>query len=452
MNEIKAQFTAETGIEVRASYAASAPLAQQIVHGADADLMLSADTQWIDFLAKEEYVARRKDVLGNRLVIVVPLDSKTTVASPRDLLSDSIKHVAVGEPKSVPAGKYAREALTRLGLWGRLETRLVPADDVRHALMYVESGAAEAGIVYATDAAASPRVKIAWDFPAELTGPIVYPLALLRHGAKRKPAEEFYQYLSSPQAAAVFQKFGFVVSPATSEANGGPSSPTKLSEWMALRLSFQVALVAALCSLPWATALAYLLSRRRFRGKWFLEVAIDLPLVLPPVVTGYLLLVAFNPHGALGHWLEAWFGLRIAFHWLGAALASAVVGFPLMVRAVRLAFEAVDPRLEMAARSLGASRLGAFFTVALPLARRGLIAGFMLAFARSLGEFGATIMVAGNTEGQTQTIPLAIYTLAGTPGGMEATWRLVGLSILLSCAALAASEWFQRRRPSDAGS
>jgi molybdate transport system permease protein len=130
-------------------------------------------------------------------------------------------------------------------------------------------------------------------------------------------------------------------------------------------------------------------------------------------------------------------------------LASAVVSFPLMVRAIRLAFQGVDPRFEMAARSLGASRLGAFFTVALPLARRGLIAGFMLAFARSLGEFGATIMVAGNIEGQTRTIPLAIYTLANTPDGMDETWRLVGLSILLACAALAASEWLERRRSPD---
>ena len=227
MDEIKAQFTAETRIEVRASYAASATLAQQVVQGADADLMLAADTQWIDFLAKEEYVAQRKDLLGNRLVIVVPSDSKTTVARPEDLLSDSIRHVAVGEPQSVPAGKYAREALTRLGLWEKLAARLVPAADVRHALMYVESGAADAGIVYATDAAASRRVKIAREFPAELTGPIVYPLALLRHGAKRKPADEFYQYLGSPRAATVFQKFGFVILPAASAASGGPASQTK---------------------------------------------------------------------------------------------------------------------------------------------------------------------------------------------------------------------------------
>ncbi len=220
-------------------------------------------------------------------------------------------------------------------------------------------------------------------------------------------------------------------------------------EWSALRLSLQVALVAALLSLPFAIAAGYVLARFHFFGKWIVEVLIDLPLVLPPVVTGYLLLVAFAPHGALGAALSRWLGIKIVFTWLGAALASAVVSFPLMVRAIRLAFQGVDPRFEMAARSLGASRLGAFFTVALPLARRGLIAGFMLAFARSLGEFGATIMVAGNIEGKTRTIPLAIYTLVNTPDGMEGAWRLVGLSILLACGALAAGEWLERRRPLD---
>ena len=222
-------------------------------------------------------------------------------------------------------------------------------------------------------------------------------------------------------------------------------------EWSALRLSLQVTLVAALFSMPFAVVAGYVLARYRFHGKWILEILIDLPLVLvlPPVVTGYLLLVGFAPHGLIGAILSKWLGIKIVFTWLGAALASAVVSFPLMVRAIRLAFRGVDPRFEMAARSLGASRLGAFFTIALPLARRGLVAGFMLAFARGLGEFGATIMVAGNIEGKTRTIPLAIYTLANTPDGMDETWRLVGLSILLACTALAASEWLERRRPLD---
>ena len=216
-------------------------------------------------------------------------------------------------------------------------------------------------------------------------------------------------------------------------------------EWSALRLSFQVGMCAALAGLPLAVLVGYLLARKSFLGKWLVEIAVNLPLVLPPVVTGYLLLVCFAPHGPAGSILGGWLGIKLVFNWLGAALASAVMAFPLMVRAARLAFQAVDPRLEMAARSLGASRLAAFFTVTLPLARRGVIAALLLGFARSLGEFGATIMVAGNIAGKTRTIPLAIYALANQPGGMEQSWRLVALSILLACGALGISELLERK-------
>jgi len=219
-----------------------------------------------------------------------------------------------------------------------------------------------------------------------------------------------------------------------------------VTEWHALRLSLQVAVVAVVLSLPVAVLLGYALARWRFPGRTVVELLINLPLVLPPVVTGFILLVAFGQEGPLGKLLGRLFGIRITFTWLGAVLASAVVSFPLMVRAIRLAFQGVDPRLEQAARSLGASPFRAFATVALPLARRGVIAGAVLAFARSLSEFGATIMVAGNIAGQTQTIPLAIYSLASRPGGVEQSWRLVGLSILLAAGALILSEWLERRQ------
>jgi molybdate transport system permease protein len=215
-------------------------------------------------------------------------------------------------------------------------------------------------------------------------------------------------------------------------------------EWLALKLSFRVSLCAVAVSLPFATALGYLLARWQGRGKWLVELAVNLPLVLPPVVTGYLLLTLFAPVGPVGGALERWFGLRIVLTWIGAAIAAAVVSFPLMVRAIRLAFQGVDPRLEMAARSLGASRLDAFGSVTLPLARSGVLAGCVLAFARSLGEFGATIMVAGNIIGETQTIPLAIYS-DWNRGDEAAVWRMVGISIVLAAAALAASEWLERR-------
>ncbi|MEX0676888.1 MAG: molybdate ABC transporter permease subunit [Pirellulales bacterium] len=216
-------------------------------------------------------------------------------------------------------------------------------------------------------------------------------------------------------------------------------------EWLALQLSFKVGLCAVLASLPFATAVGYLLARWQSRGKWLVELAVNLPLVLPPVVTGYLLLVLFAPRGPVGGALENWFGVRIVFSWIGAAIAAAVVSFPLMVRAIRLAFQAVDPRLEMAARSLGAGRVGAFWSVTLPLAKSGVLAGCVLAFARSLGEFGATIMVAGNIVGETQTIPLAIFSYSNRPGTEADVWRLVGISIVLAAAALVASEWLERR-------
>jgi len=224
------------------------------------------------------------------------------------------------------------------------------------------------------------------------------------------------------------------------------SSLLSPAEWSALRLSLQIGLCAAFGGLPLAVAMGYLLARGRWRGKWFVEVIVNLPLVLPPVVSGYLLLLCLGPRGPVGRLFMDWFGVKLVFTWEAAAVASGVLAFPLMVRAMRIAFEAVDPRLELAARGLGASRWRAFWSVALPLARRGLVAGLVLGFARSVGEFGATIMVAGNIEGQTRTLPLAIFTVVNQPGPAEQAWRLVVLSILLAAAALAASEWLQRRR------
>jgi molybdate transport system permease protein len=215
-------------------------------------------------------------------------------------------------------------------------------------------------------------------------------------------------------------------------------------EWSAVRLSLLVALTATLGSLPFGIVLGRLLARRQFVGKAAVETALSLPLVLPPVVTGYLLLVLLGRRGWLGRYLHGWLGVSLVFTWQGAALASAVMAFPLMVRAIRLAFAGVDPRLEQAARTLGAGPLETFFRVALPLARRGVVAGAVLAFARSLGEFGATVMLAGNIPGETQTIPLYIYTLSNSPGGMEQSVRLVVASVLIAAAALVASEWLER--------
>lgn len=218
------------------------------------------------------------------------------------------------------------------------------------------------------------------------------------------------------------------------------------AETEVLGLSLRVALAAVGAGLIPAVALGYALARLRARWRIVLETIVNLPLVLPPVVTGYILLALLGRRGPAGGWLHSAFGVSIPFTFWAAAIAAGVVGFPLMARAIRLGFEAVDPRLEGASRSLGMGPIATFFRVSLPLAWRGVVAGGVLAFARALGEFGATVMVAGNIAGRTRTIPLAIYTETQKPGGMEAAWRLVGISVALALGALMASELLTRRR------
>ncbi|HCK10866.1 MAG: molybdate ABC transporter permease subunit [Gemmatimonadetes bacterium] len=216
-------------------------------------------------------------------------------------------------------------------------------------------------------------------------------------------------------------------------------------EWEVLWLSLRVAGLCVVISLPLAVVLGWLLARVEFKGKTLLDGLCHLPLVLPPVVTGYILLVVFGRRGFLGETLDEVFGIQLAFDWKGAVLASAVVGFPLMLRAIRLAIEAVDPRLERVARTLGAGRVRAFLTVTLRLASPGLLAGALLSFARSLGEFGATITFVSNIQGETRTIPSAIFTYLNQPGGEAPALRLVILSVLLSLAAMMACETVSRR-------
>ena len=215
-------------------------------------------------------------------------------------------------------------------------------------------------------------------------------------------------------------------------------------EWQAVALSLRVSLVATLVSLPFAIAIAWLLARRSFPGHDLLSGLVHLPLILPPVVTGYLLLLGFGRRGLIGAPLAEWFGIVFAFRWTGAALAAAVMAFPLMVRTIRLSIEAVDPKLEQAASTLGARRLSVFATITLPLILPGIIAGSIIAFAKAMGEFGATITFVSNIPGQTQTLPTAIYSQLQIPGGEAQAARLVGISLVVALGALLASEWAGR--------
>jgi len=217
------------------------------------------------------------------------------------------------------------------------------------------------------------------------------------------------------------------------------------AEWTAVELSLRVSIVATAFAVPFGIAIGWLLARKNFWGKTVLDGLVHLPLVLPPVVTGYLLLISFGRRGPIGEFLYDYFGIVFSFRWTGAALSCGVMGFPLMIRPIRLALEAIDRRLEDAAATLGANNVLVFFTVTLPLALPGVIAGVVLCFARALGEFGATITFVSNIPGETQTISAAIYTLTQVPGGDAAAARLVLLSIVLAFAALFAAEWLGRR-------
>jgi len=216
-------------------------------------------------------------------------------------------------------------------------------------------------------------------------------------------------------------------------------------EWEIVRLSLKISGVAVGLALPVSFALAYLLARGRFPGKAVLDAIVHLPLVLPPVVTGWLLLIGFGLQGPIGSRLHDWFGITVIFRWTGAAIAAGIMALPLMVRAIRLSIEAVDRRLEGAARSLGASPAYAFLTVTLPLSMPGVLAALVLGFARSIGEFGATITFVSNIPGETRTLPLAIYSALQVPGADATVTRLAIISVALSLGALVVSEWLGRR-------
>ncbi|NTC84168.1 molybdate ABC transporter permease subunit [Agrobacterium tumefaciens] len=215
-------------------------------------------------------------------------------------------------------------------------------------------------------------------------------------------------------------------------------------EWTAIRLSLWVSSIAMFASLPFGIAVAVALARGRFWGKSLLNGIVHLPLILPPVVTGFLLLVLFGRRGAIGQFLDSWFGIVFSFRWTGAALACAVMAFPLMVRSIRLSIEAVDNKLEEAAGTLGASPLWVFLTVTLPLILPGIIAGMILAFAKAMGEFGATITFVSNIPGETQTLSAAIYTFTQVPGGDAGALRLTIVSVVISMLALLVSEFLAR--------
>lgn len=452
LTQVAGGWEAAGGDRVRFSFDATSRLAVQALRGAPADVIVAADRQWVTWLEERGATepGSERDLFGNELVVVVPT-GRPSPAGP-DALAQVRRLAVAGE--NVPAGRYAREALVSAGVWEALEERLVRGGSVRSALEWVARGEVDAGIVYRTDALAEPDVTVAFAFSRSSHRAVRYTGAVLVRSERPQAARAFLEYLGSAEATEVLERAGFTMGGA---APGDPADAPDIalpSLGSALRLSLMVALLASLAGLPVAVGFGWLLARRDFPGKAVVSTVTLAPLVVPPVVTGFLLLTLLGSQSPLGRWLAA-VGAPVPFTLLGATVAALVVGFPLYVLSVRTAFESVDTHYEELSWTLGVPPRSTFTRISLPLAVPGIAAGALLAFARALGEFGATVVLAGNVEGTTRTIALAVYTLLEAPEGQRATWVLVGASVALSLAALvgyeALSRWQRRKLEVRAG-
>ncbi len=443
LDEIAGPCRTATGVGFRASYAASSTLAKQLEQGAPADLFISADLDWMDDATTHGVIdaSTRVNLLGNDLVLIAPRASPVSLQiAPGFGLAAALQggRLAVGDPAAVPAGLYAKAALASLGVWDDVSRHLAPAENVRAALGtgLARRSTARHRLSYGRHGRSrrsrGRRVSGKLAPANHLSGGAHDPRVPRRLDRARLPAR--------PRRAHCVRAAGL-----PHERPAGAMTGWSASDLAIVGLSLKVATVGTLLSLPFAVAAAIVLARGRSWAWRLLDVVVHLPLVLPPVVTGYVLLLAFGRRGAIGALLERTIGVTFAFRWTGAALAAAVMGFPLMVRAIRLAVEGVDRHLEEAAATLGASPWWTLVTVTLPLALPGVLSGMIVAFAKALGEFGATITFVSNIPGETQTLALAIYSLTQTPGGDLHALRLVWLSLGVSVAALLASEALARR-------
>ena len=443
---------------VRASFGASSVLAAQARAGAPLDVLLLADPQIADRLERGGAVAMRRDFASNRLVVVTR-DASFVVRSAADLTDARFARIAIPE-HTVPVGRYARAWLARHGALDAIELKSVHTEHARATLLAVDQGHVDAAVVYATDAALARHAVVAYEVPAGEAPEILYVGVVLADAHDVDEARAFLDFAASTEARSVLAAAGFGPAPSGEEIGSAGVPVARMrhaagtmssADWPSITLlTLRVATVATLLSLAPAVWLGHLLARRRFRGDSLVRALVALPMVLPPVAVGLALLLLLGPRGPLGGVLDA-LGLEIAFTWWAAVMAAAVVGFPLLVRACEQSFAEVDVRFERVARSLGLGRLRAFFAVTLPLARRGVLYGSLLAFTRALGEFGATAVVAGILPGRTETLALGIYARVQL-GDDRAALLLCAASFVLALGALLVGEtWLRRRTPSAGG-
>ena len=437
LSEIAGRYTAETGDRVELTFGSSGQLLAQIKSGVDADVFISAAEKQMDDLVQVGLAdaGSRRIVARNTLVLVVPANAAAPPESFAALAMSSGK-VAIGEPVSVPAGAYAMETLTALKLAEPLKDRLVYGANVRQVLTYVERGEVLAGVVYLTDAKTSgDKIRIVATAAESTHSPIVYPGVVLKNAKNAAGGASFLGYLTGEKAAPIWQARGFGAG-ATTAVAPQVSAPSAGAFFRSFVLSIEIALTATAVVVLIGLPVAYLLARRSFPGRSVLEGLLILPLALPPTVVGYALLTTFGRNGWIGSVLSRALDYSPVFRFEGAVLASAIVAFPLLYMPAKASFRSVDRDLEDIARIFGASRLQRFWHVSLPLARRGIASGMILAFARALGEFGATLMVFGWQPGKV-TLPISIYS-AYEQGDLAAAGpaviALAAISLLLIIA------------------
>jgi molybdate transport system permease protein len=454
LDEVARAFERQTGIEVRVSYGGSGDLASQLLAAPRADLFLSAGSAEVERLRAAGLVreSSTRTLLGNRLVVVEPagMPAQETPFEPERLTASDVARLAIGDPTTAPAGRYARDWLERHGLLAAVSDRLLPTPSVRATLGAVESGAARFGIVYRTDAESSDGVRVVFSVPSGEHAPIAYPLVRLLAAEHPAEAAALEEYLDSPTARELFARHGFEPPPA--DAALAPSDgplPGAGSTIQVLLVTLRVALGATLLVALPALALGFLLARRTFVGRSLVETVVALPLVLPPTAIGYLLLALLAQDGPLGP-ARLGFDPGLLFTQAGAIVAAALMALPLATRTARIAFEGVDPRLVLMGRSLGLSPVRAFLAITLPLAGRGLLAALLLAFGRALGEFGATVIVAGNLPGHTQTLALAIFSDIQV-GDRAHALGLVGICVALAFTTILVVERLLARAPRPGG-
>jgi molybdate transport system substrate-binding protein len=388
LTTIAAAYERDHAEKVVLNFGATGHLLAQIREGAPVDVFIAASDEQMDQAELQKLVdpATRRVIAGNSLVLIVPGSSRLDISSFADLVRPELKRIAIGQPKTVPAGEYASQALRHLRLDDAVRDRVVYGASVRQVLDYVERGEVDAGIVYATDARQSQgKTRIVATAEAAWHRPIRYVAAVVSTSPNREAAARLLAHLATPAAQKMLSSEGFAPAPAPADAARKPSL------WPPLMLSLKVAL-----------------ARKTFAGRSILEAILVVPLVLPPTVVGYLILIAVGTRSSIGRILDGVFGYSVLFNWHGAVLASAIVALPLLYLPAKSAFASVEREMEDIARLMGANRLQVFWHVALPLARRGIASGLMLCFARALGEFGATIMVMGDLPGR-QTLPISIY-------------------------------------------